>query len=137
MLKMQTGVQCNVMSKQVYSEVCDKPLQSSCTKLISFGGQQLQACGEATILCHHKHKCYYIQFEVLGETVPNILGLHICMEMNLLQRIDAIETHTDLLHLYSDVFEGLGYIADAVYHIYVDQSMLSVVHSTRKVPVTP
>ena len=91
----------------------------------------MQACGKAITLCHRKHKCYSVQFEVLDETIQNILGLHTCMEMNLIQRIDAIESHTDLLDLYSDVFEGLGCITDAVYHINVDHNMLPVLHPPR------
>ena len=58
------------------------------------------------------------------------------MEMDLIQRIDAIGTHTDVLDSYSDVFEGLGCITDIVYHINVDQNTLPVVHPPRKVPVT-
>ena len=96
----------------------------------------MQACEKATILCNHKHKCYSVQFEVLDETVPNILGLHTCMEMNLIQRIDAIESHTGLLNSYSDVFEGLGCITDAVCYINVDQNTLPIVYPPRKVPVT-
>ena len=96
----------------------------------------MQACEKATILCNHKQKCYSVKFEVLDETVPSILVLHTCMEMNLIQRIDAIESHTDLLNLYSDVFEGLGCITDAVYHINVDQNTLPIVHPPRKVSVT-
>ena len=82
MFKMDMGAQCNVMSQQMYAQVCDKPLQSSCTKLVSFGGQCLQACGKATVLCQHKRKCYSVDFEVIDEIVPNILGLHTCTETN-------------------------------------------------------
>jgi len=108
MFKMDTGAQCNVMSQQMYAQVCDKPLQSSRTKLVSFGGQCLHACCKATVLCLHKHKCYSVDFKVIDETVSNILGLHTCTEMNLIQWIDAIENYTDLLESCSDVFEGLG-----------------------------
>ena len=38
--------------------------------------------------------------------------------------------------MYSDVFEGLGCITDASYHIKVDKSDQPVVHPPRKVPVT-
>ena len=42
----------------------------------------------------------------------------------------------DILDTYSDVFEGLGCITDASYHIKVDESAQPVVHPPRKVPVT-
>ena len=94
---------------------------------VSFVRQRLQTCGKATVLCRHKHKCYSVDFEVIDETVPNILGLQTCTEMNLIQQIDAIKNYTDLLESYSDVFEGLGCITDIVYDINVDQNTLPVV----------
>jgi len=105
---MDTGAQCNVMPQQMYAQVCDKPLQSPRTKLVSFGGQCLLACCKATVLYLHKYKCYSVDFEVIDETVPNILGLHTCTEMNLIQRIDAIENYTDLLESYSDILKDWG-----------------------------
>jgi len=133
--KMDTGAQCNVISKQTYDYLCAKPLHSSSTKLVSFGGQHLEACGKTTILCQQKSQCYSIEFEVVDKAVPNILGLHTCTEMNLIQRNDAVEHHTDLKDSYSDVFEGLGCITNVIHHINVDTTCQPVVHPPRKVTV--
>jgi len=52
--------------------------------------------------------------------------------------LDTINTQThDILDLYSDVFEGLGCITGASYHIKVDNNAQPVVYPPRKVPVTP
>ena len=76
-------------------------------------------------------------FEVIDQDVSNILGLSTCVELNLVQRLDAINTQTsDIVDLYSDVFEGLGCITGASYHIKVDSNAQPVVHPPRKVPVT-
>ena len=45
------------------------------------------------------------------------------------------QTTTDILDLYSDVFEGLGCITDVFYHIKVDNNAQPIVHPPRKVPV--
>ena len=74
-------------------------------------------------------------FEVIDHNVPNILGLRTCVELNLVQQLDTINNQTaDILDTYSDIFEGLGCITDALYHIKVDKSAQPVVHPPRKVP---
>ena len=50
MFMMDTGLQCIVIYKQTCDHLFTKPLYSSPTKLVSFGGQHLQACGKTTIL---------------------------------------------------------------------------------------
>ena len=87
--------------------------------------------------CHHKGKCHPVVFEVINQDVLNILGLKTCMELNLVQRLDTINNQTaDIVDTYSNVFEGLGCITDASYHIKIDKSAQPVIHPPRKVPVT-
>ena len=46
----------------------------------------------------------------VDQDVPNILGLHACIEMNLVQRIDTVADDTnEVFEKYSDVFNGLGW----------------------------
>jgi len=54
----------------------------------------------------HKRKFYPVVFEVIDQDVPNILRLTTCVELNLVQRLDAIKTQatTDILDSYSDIF---------------------------------
>ena len=60
-----------------------------------------------------------------------------CIKLDLVQRLDTINTQTttDILDLYSDVFEGLGCITDVSYHIKVDNNAQPIVHPPRKVLV--
>ena len=135
--KIDTGAQCNVISRQKYHQLSSMPLQQSHARLVAFGGQRLNACGKVTMNCRHKGKRHPVVFEVIDHDTPNILGLKTCVELNLVQRMDAIDNHhVDILDRYSDVFEGLGCITDASYHIKVDESAQPVVHPPRKVPVT-
>jgi len=79
-------------------------LQKSHARLVAFGGQQLNACGKVRINCQHKGKFYPVVFKVIDQDVPNILGLTTCVELNLVQQLDAMNTQTttDILDSYSD-----------------------------------
>ena len=89
--KLDTGAQCNVISKDKYNQISTKPLRPSHVRLMAFGGAKLNPCGKTTIPCRHKYKQYAVEFEVVDQNVPNILGLKACTEMNLIQRVDAID----------------------------------------------
>ena len=52
--KMDTGAQCNVISNQKYNQVSKAPLHQSNSRLVAFGGHQLNTCVKAAINCHHK-----------------------------------------------------------------------------------
>ena len=124
--KIDTGAQCNVISRHTYHRLDSLPLQKSHARLVAFGGQRLNAYGMAIKNCQHKGKTYPVVFEVIDQDVSNILGLSTCVELNLIQRLDAINTRTsDIVDLYSDVFEGLGCITSASNHIKVDSNICS------------
>ena len=131
---MDTGAHCNVISKQKYNQLSKAPLHQSNARLVAFGGHQLNTCGKAAINCQHRGRQYCVEFEVVDQEVPSILGLKTCTEMKLVQRIDSLDI--DLLDQYSDVFEGLGCITDVTYHIKVDPTHPPVIHPPRRVPVT-
>ena len=135
--KIDTGAQCNVTSKRRYHQLSSMPLQQSHARLVAFGGECLNACGRVTMKCEHKRNLYVVDFEVIDQEVPNILGLETFVEMNLVQRLDAINNNdTDFLDSYSDVFEGLGRISNTDHHIKVDKTFQPVVHMPRRVPIT-
>jgi len=69
------------------------PLQQSGVKLVAFGGERLNTCGRVTTKCEYKGHAYTVSFEVINQDVPNILGLQTCVDMNLVQRLDAIDNH--------------------------------------------
>ena len=44
--KIDTGAQCNVLSKRTYNRISKRPLQKSKARLVTFGGHKLKACGK-------------------------------------------------------------------------------------------
>ena len=141
--KIDTGAQCNVISKQKYLTVCKTPLQKSMSKLTAFGGHKLHTCGKAIIPCEYNGHQYMVEFEILDQEVPSILGLPTTIEMNLVHRVDTLDTVMDgrdpvcaeIFDYYSDVFAGLGCISDVLYHINIDSSCQPVIHPLRRVPI--
>ena len=135
--KIDTGAQCNVISKQKYKQVSRQPLQKSQAKLVAFGGHKLTTCGKIAIPCEYKGKHTPIEFQVVDQDVPIILGLETSTRMKLVQRIDVIDKQaTDIVQKYRDVFTGLGCISEVVYHIDIKPESKPIVHPPRRVPVT-
>ena len=139
--KIDTGAQCNVITKQKYLQASKTPLQKSTTKLVAFGGHRLVTCGKATMLCQYNGKKYKVEFEILDQDVPSILGLPTAIELNLIKCIYTVEEQTtpdnngEFYGKYKDVFDGLGCVSDVLYHIDVDPSCQPVIHPPRQVPV--
>ena len=120
--KIDTGAQCNVISKETYDKVSRQPLTKSRAKLTAFGGHKIRACGKTVIACEYKEKYTPVEFEVVEQHVPSVLGLKTCTEMGLVRRIDSISNKTeDMLNEYRDVFTGLGCISDVTHHIQIDR----------------
>ena len=131
--KIDTGAQCNVISKETYNRICQQPLRKSRAKLVTFGGHRMDSLGKAIILCEHKNKYSAVEFEVLSK-VSNVLGLKTSTQLKLVKRIETVTN--DPLREYADTFSGLGCITDVTHHIKTDPTCKPVVHPPRKVPVT-
>ena len=127
--KIDTGAQCNVLSKETYDRICQRPLRKSRAKLVAFGGHRMNSLGKTIILCEHKNKYIAVEFEVLSK-VSNVLGLKTSTEMKLIKRIETVTN--DPLNEYADTFSSLGCITDITHHIKVDPTCKPVVHPPRK-----
>lgn len=55
--------------------------------------------------------------------------------MNLVKRIDAVQSTKCILDEYSDVFQGLGHITNIVHNIKLKKNQEPVIHPPRRIPV--
>ena len=135
--KIDTGAQCNVISKTMFDTVSKAPLVKSNARLVAFGGHKIVPFGKATLLCEHKKKLHPIQFQVV-DNVPNVLGLKTSTELNIIKRVEGINSQhvNDPLKEFADVFTGLGCVSNVVHHINIKPNVQPVVHPPRRVPVT-
>ena len=109
-------------------------MSKSHSKLVAYAGQRIQAKGKVMLTCQYKDKKYDVEFEVIKNKAPAILGGESCEEMGLVKRLHVLKTESDILGEYEDLFTGLGCIP-GVYHIKTDPEVTPVVHAPRKVPV--
>ena len=131
--KLDTGAECNVISKEVYNSVSKQPPQRMRTKLIAFGGHKLNPYGKTHLLCEYRGKYRVLEFIIVDGNVQNVFGKK-CSELKLVKRVDAIERC--IADDYADVFLGLRCVKDITHHIKLDESAKPVVHPPRRVLVT-
>ena len=68
--KIDSGAQCNVISKKIYDQISTKPLQKSHTKPVAFGGHKMRARGKACVVYEYKGRYTLAEFEVVERTCP-------------------------------------------------------------------
>ncbi|GBM60855.1 hypothetical protein AVEN_145165-1, partial [Araneus ventricosus] len=88
---------------------------------------------------HKPHECpAYGKFYVVNVKSKPILGLKGCLELKLIERIDAIEcskiSKNEQIKQYKDVFTGTGEFPDELYHITLKDNAIPVIHPPRRVP---
>lgn len=136
-VKLDTGAQCNVMSKPLYDTLTKKPLKKSKVKLISYSGHSMSTIGKAELALCYKSKYYTLEYHIVNAQVTPVLGLQTCLDMNLVQRIYTVNAEItesrNVLAEYDDVFEGLGTL-EGKHHIQIDPTVKPVVHPPRKIP---
>ena len=72
---LDTGSQCNVISKETYNELCsDQLLDKSTSRLITYSGHKMIPCGQKDLVCEYRDKSYIQRFQVVDQSAPSILG---------------------------------------------------------------
>ena len=141
--KIDTGAECNVISKKTYEELTKTRLEKSRVQLGAFGGEKLKTIGKFSTVCTYQEKYWPIEFQVVNRNVPNILGLTTCLELNFVKCVLTIDENectqstvppeSDIFEQYSDVFTGLECVKGVVHHIETDPAVKPVVHPSRRV----
>ena len=93
--------------------------------------------------CTYKGELHHLQFLVIEQNAPSILGRKTCQDLGTVLRIMSVDnlsephsplTQAEIMSEYSDVFSGLGCLAGK-HHIQIDTTVQPVIHAPRKVPV--
>ncbi|GBL80157.1 Transposon Ty3-I Gag-Pol polyprotein [Araneus ventricosus] len=125
------------MNKNV--EIVKPKLSETNLSLTAYGNFKLKPEGTIIINCStSKLKNIPLQFYVVNVKSKPILGLKGCLELKLIERIDAIEcskiSKNELIKQYKDVFIGTGEFPDEPYHITLKDNAIPVIHPPRRVP---
>ena len=78
-----------------------------------------------------------VPFYVVRGDVPELLGLGACEALDLIRRVDVVDSvkSGDILDEFSDLFTGIGSIPGE-HHIVIDDTVPPVVHPPRRIPLT-
>ncbi|XP_022783269.1 uncharacterized protein K02A2.6-like [Stylophora pistillata] len=99
-----------------------------------YDGRRITPCGKVSLTCEYKGKFTVIDFILVEQDLPSILGWKSCLDLGLIKRIYRLEEE-NLESDYADVFEGSGEIKGVQYKIQIDLNATRVVHPPRRVPV--
>ena len=71
----------------------------------------------------------------VGLIVPNKMATHSKLPpINVHTRIDKGDPKDHILHLYPDLFDGVGTMENVLVHLDGDKNIEPVVHALRKIP---
>ena len=134
--KIDSGADCNVISQSLFDRIPVENKQSrQCkAKLKVYDGRRINPRGKVSLACEYKGKFTVMDFILVEQDLPSILGLKSCLDLGLIKRIYSLEEES-LETEYADVFEGLGEIKGVQHEIQIDPNATPVVHPPRRDPV--
>ena len=99
-----------------------------------YDGRKITPKGKASLVCECKGKFAVLEFILVEQDLPPILGLKSCLELGLVQRIYSLKEES-LESEYADFFEGLGEISGVQCKIKIDPNATPVIQPPCRVPV--
>ena len=67
------------------------------TRLMSYGGHNWSVMGKVTYTAEYKRKYYPIEFVIVNQRAPALLGLETCIELGLVKRVNQVEKEESVL----------------------------------------
>jgi len=143
--KLDTGVECNVMSMHLASKL-NAPIEPTSMLLKSFGGHQLDTVGKCVLdtKTNEATGSTPLEYYVIRNNVRPLLGLESCLALNLITLNDTVEQiglsieevqqKPTILDEFTDVFEGLGCV-EGEYNIKLKAHSHPTIQPQRNVPL--
>ncbi|KAL1277849.1 hypothetical protein QQF64_024522 [Cirrhinus molitorella] len=94
----------------------------------------MEPLGKKAIACEYKGQRYRIEFEIIKNDAPAILGHAACQKMGMVKRLYQVEKNEDILKDFEDLFIGLGCLSGE-HRIKINTEIRPVVHAPRRIPV--
>ncbi|KAJ8358792.1 hypothetical protein SKAU_G00153170 [Synaphobranchus kaupii] len=133
--KLDTGAECNVMSEKTFSSLDIRGrLKASNCKLVTYSGHKMAPLGKKALTCQFKGQKHRIEFEIIQQEAPAILGRATCQKLGMVKRLYDVRNYMDMLKDFDDLFTGVGCLP-AEHHIKIDPTVKPAVHAPRRIPV--
>ena len=141
-MQIDTGAKCNVISQSVLQKLKVKTaLKKTQSKLRSYSGHSIKPIGSVKLPCKFRNDIFDIEFQVIEQKAPTILGSETSQQVGLIQRMFKLDNpvenidNSDIQRDYSDVFKGIGCLPGK-HKIHIDSSVTPVIHPPRRIPVS-
>ncbi|XP_063907802.1 uncharacterized protein LOC135125945 [Zophobas morio] len=133
-IKLDTGAMVNVISQSTLKSLgFDLEKMENINLIITnFTHKRVPVLVKCKLCCTFQENNYVLEFCVVRDECPTILGINSCIQLNLIKRVDNISCNR-IVESYNDVFKGIGCLRDP-YTIKLKSSISPVVHAPRKVP---
>ena len=139
-VKLDSCAQTNVMSHEDWKTLTPRPqIYPTDIKLQAYPNFRIPVMGKCVTKVQLRGKQYNVQFIIVPDKAPTLLGKNACVRMGLVKRINSVKSEQpssvceNILDEYSDLFEGLGCLPGVV-HIKLKPDAEPVVETCRRVP---
>ena len=141
-MQIDTGARCNVISQNVLRQMKIKTaLKKTDSKLKSYSGHIIKQIGSIRLPCYFNSNIFEIEFQVIDQRAPTILGSETCQKVGLVKRMYNLENpienidNSDTEMEYLDLFQGIGHLPGK-HKIHIDPNVTPVVHPPRRIPIS-
>jgi predicted aspartyl protease len=102
--KLDTGAQCNVLTKRVIDVLAGTILKTAIKRLVTDNGGKIAVVAKTKLRCVVKNDEHEITFNVMNVNLKPILGRKTYRQLRLVMRVD----HSRIEEDYDELFLGLG-----------------------------
>lgn len=136
-MKLDTGAEVNVLPLYYVRQMKKVTLQKCDQRIQAYGGTSLHPVGVVDLVCMHKNDISMQKFVVIDTNSVPILGLKACIELNLVQRVEAVEIGSKdrFIRENKDIFQGLGCFVENI-DIKIVPGAVPVAKPARRVPLS-
>lgn len=115
LLKLDTGASCNCMPLSVVQNlgISMEKINNDDVHIVIYGNNKIKTHGSIILNCIIKGNNVKIKFLLVEGANVSILGLNACVKLNLVQKVDTVDSYFDknlLISNNKEVFEGTGKI---------------------------
>ncbi|XP_055708814.1 uncharacterized protein K02A2.6-like [Phlebotomus papatasi] len=127
-VKIDTGAQCNVITKSTLQKLQDyEILPSRVKRLVAFNGGHIKVQGRVQLQCKIRKKVIPLWFQVIGGDRNCIIDGKSAVKAGLIAKINEVAVD-------EKVFSGLGQLKNFEYDAELIENPTFVIHPARNVP---
>ena len=135
---IDTGSSLNIINERVIQKMSPRPrLQKSKVKAYAFGQKKpLAIKGKYTCTVESDQKFTTAEFHVVADNNETIISYQTAVSLNIIPSIRSVteKQYSDLCDKYAKVFQGLGKLKDREIKFHIDESVVPVAQSPRRIP---